>query len=319
MQSKKPTLLLITLLLIPIIHAEEERCGITNLATCIPEKIFSFTLNKVNAVLQPFLTITKELLSAPVNIDSFISLWAIIIYIISIFYGIFILIAGFNLMISGYSAEKREMAKQWLKNIFLMMILVQASFYLYSLILEMSSSLTAGVINMIDENFFLLTADNFIELGIQLVLGIIYMIVLILTMILLSLRYLLVAVGVVFFPIGLFLNFIPPLKPYGKLIINSLLTMIFITFIQALILLSASKLIEISVFTDWKTVIMIASFTFMDLVMLLLIIFALTKSAMSAYNSDSAKAIKVINSNTPSNQYNDPGRFQGVKYQWRYY
>src|SRR3989338_986984 len=151
---------MIVLLSLPIVHAEEEKCGLSNLATCIPQMFFEFVLGIINAPLQPFLTLTKNLLSEPVTIEVFISLWAIIIYILSIFYGLFLIFAGFNFMISGYSAEKRERAKEWLRNVILMMIFVQASYYLYSILIELSSSMTAGIIDMIDQKFFLLTVDN---------------------------------------------------------------------------------------------------------------------------------------------------------------
>jgi len=90
MQYKKLILLLLTLLVLPLAYAEEEeeKCGLTNLAACIPQKFYEYTLSVINSPLQPFLDLTKNLLSEPVNIENFLPLWAIIIYIISIFYGL---------------------------------------------------------------------------------------------------------------------------------------------------------------------------------------------------------------------------------------
>ncbi|MBL7054874.1 hypothetical protein ISS05_03900 [Candidatus Woesearchaeota archaeon] len=294
MVKKLMTLLLLTLLVVPLAYAEEEKCGLTNLAVCIPQKFYEFTLNVVNAPLQPFLDLTKNLLSEPVNIENFIPLWAVIIYIISIFYGLFIIIAGFNLIVSGYSSERRERAKQWLKNVVLMVFFVQASYYIYSIILEMASSMTAGVINLIEPDFFLLSVDNTVNLGLQMVLAILYLLNLLLSITLLSLRYLLVAVGVMFFPIGLFLNFIPPLKNYGKLIINILLIIIFLPFIQSLMLLAASKLVEIPIFENFKILVMSASFNMINMSMILLVIFAVVKAAFAALNSDVGRATKIV-------------------------
>lgn len=281
------------LLLVPIAHAEES-CGLTNLATCIPEKLFGYLLSIINAPLQPFLYLTKNLLSEPVAIGIFISLWAIIIYIISIFYGLFIVFAGFNFMISGYSAEKREMAKEWLKNIVLMMVFVQGSFYIYSILLELSSAMTAGIINSIDPNFFLLTVDNLTNIGLQLAFALPYLLTLLFTVILLALRYLLVAVGVLFFPIGLFFNFIPPTKGVGKLILNSLLIVIFMPFFHSLMLLAASKLMDIPVFQNFKIVIMVAAFTLVNLSMLFMAFYAIAKSAMGAVRSDMGRTVAYL-------------------------
>ena len=125
-KTKLVTLLLFLLVVVPLANAQQQvSCGLPNLATCIPQKFFEFVLDMFNAPLQPFLSLTKNLLSEPVNIQNFISLWAIIIYVLSIFYGLFIVLAGFNFMVSGYSAEKRERAKEWLKSIILMIIFVQ--------------------------------------------------------------------------------------------------------------------------------------------------------------------------------------------------
>ena len=88
--------LLILILAIPLSYAAEDKCGLANLATCIPQKFFEFLHGLINAPLQPFLSLTKNLLSEPVNIQVFISLWAIIVYILSIFYGLFLILAGFN-------------------------------------------------------------------------------------------------------------------------------------------------------------------------------------------------------------------------------
>lgn len=67
-----PTLLF-PLLTIPLVHAaEEESCGLTNLATCIPQKFFEFLLGIINAPLQSFLTLTKNFYRSP-SISRFLS------------------------------------------------------------------------------------------------------------------------------------------------------------------------------------------------------------------------------------------------------
>lgn len=294
MQNKKLILLLLTFLVIPLTYAEEEKCGLTNLAVCIPEKLYQYTLSIINAPLQPFLELTQNLLSEPVNIETFIALWAIVIYILSMFYGLFILFAGFNFIISGYSTVRREKAKIWLKNIILMIFFVQASYYIYSILLELSSSLTTGVINLIDPNFFLLTIDNYVNIGLELILGIFYLITLVISIILLALRYLIVAIGIIFFPIGLFLNFIPVLKSYGKLIINILMIIIFIPFFHALMLLACSKLVEIPIFANIKILLMIASFSLVNISTILLVLFAVIKSALAILNSDLGRTTRMV-------------------------
>ena len=107
------------------------QCGLSNLATCLPEKFFDYILTIVNAPLQHLLNAVNSLMTEPVNIHMLQSFWVIIIYTISMLYGLFLLFAGVNFLISGHDAIKRERAKDWLKNIILMIIFVQASFFIF--------------------------------------------------------------------------------------------------------------------------------------------------------------------------------------------
>jgi hypothetical protein len=266
-------------------------CGLSNLATCLPEKFFEFVLTIVNAPFQPLLDAISVLMTHPVNVHIFESLWVIIIYIISMFYGLFLLFAGFNFMISGYDAAKRENAKEWLKNTVLMILFVQASFLIYELIVEVGALLAAGVMDIIDPHFFLLTADSLANIGLELLLGMFYGLVLVITIVFLALRYLLVAVGVLFFPFALFFYFIPPLQEYGKALLNVLLVVIFVPFFNALILFAASALLDLPVFDNFKIVLMISAFLLINLFSLFLIVLGIFKAVTSAANSDAGKAI----------------------------
>jgi hypothetical protein len=281
---------IVVLMAFPFVAAQES-CGLTNLAVCLPQKFVEYALSLINAPLAPFLGFIQSMMSEPVNVSLFSPIWAIIIYIISLFYGLFLVFVGFNFIISGYDSAKRENAKHWLRNIVLMIIFVQASYFLYELILQLAALLTAGVFSIINQNFFLLTVDNAANLAFELVFSTSYLLTLVLSALLLVLRYLFVAVGVIFFPIGIFFNFIEPLAGYGKLIINSLLIMIFLPFFQAIVLLASSKLLELDTFGSFKIMIMIGAFTIANLMMILLVLFAVVKAVNSAAHSEVGKVI----------------------------
>ncbi len=267
-------------------------CGLTNLAICLPEKFVGYLNSILTAPAQPFLDAIHYLLTEPVNINLFHSLWAVIIYVISLFYGLFFLFSGFNFMISGYDAAKREKAKEWFRNIVLMVLFVQASFLLYDLVIELGSLLTSGVVNMIPPDFFKLTIDNITNVGLELTLIIPYLCVLLITILLLGLRYLTVAIGVVFLPLGIFFYFIPPLRSYGKLIINILLVVVFVTFFDAILLFGASALVNVSVFASFKMILVMVAFLAINLLMIGLIIFALLKAVFGVLNSEMGSNIK---------------------------
>jgi len=266
-------------------------CGILNLSDCIMNKFGDFILTIVNAPLLPLLNGIKILVTTPVDVSVFSSLWAVIVYVISTFYGLFILAAGFNFIISGYSFEKRERAKEWLQNTVLMILAVQSSFLAYQVMADLASGLTSGVINMIDPNFFLITLNDPVNLGLEIFLGTFYGITLMLTMIVFSITYLLSAVGVLFFPFGLFFYFIPPMKDMGRFIISKLLFVLFLPFFACLILLGAGEIVKLPYFSSIKIMLMIGAFGLVNLLMVLLAVLAVFRAVTTVMNSGVVKGL----------------------------
>lgn len=275
---KKYFLLLFPIFFLSLVSAEE--CGITNLASCISEKFFEFFLDILNAPIQPLLNLVYDLLIEPVNINIFSGIWGIVVYILSMFYGLLLIYIGLKFIIFGYSVEQRENAKTGLANILIMMVLVQASFYIYSLIIDVNSAVTAVILNMIQKDFFLLTADNITNLGLELVFVIPYLISITLTLIILTLRYMIVSFGVILFAVGIFFYFIEPLNNYGRLIIHFLFIAIISTFFYSIIFLASSKLLELNSFQNTKILVMIGAFALVDIVTILISLFVVVKSAL---------------------------------------
>jgi len=269
-------------------------CGITNLGSCLPQTIFDFTLNLFNAPLEPLLDLVKNLLETPVNIAGFHAVWAIIIYCLSLFYSFLIMYSGFQFLTAGHNVLRREMAKQWLKNTLIMIVLIQSSFYLYGLIIDIGSLMTSSILQMVDPTFFLLTANNFINVGLEFIFTFMYVLTLLFTLLLLVIRYLTIAFGVLFIPIGIFCYFIPPLKSYGKLIINILLLNIFITFLSGVIILGCAQLINIPLFANVEILVMINCFSIINILFFILIRMAIQKSAVGEGAEKMAQAAKYI-------------------------
>ncbi len=279
----KKRIFLLIFLFLPLVSATED-CGLLNLATCIPQKIFDFLIYLLNAPLAPLLTLVQSLLTEPVDISLFGSIWAIMIYVLSLFYGFLMLYSGFNFMFSGHDAVRREKAKEWFRNTIIMIVLIQASYFLYSLVIDISSLVTNGTMNLISQTFFQLTIDNIVNVGLQFFFALFYVLVLVLSAFILTIRYLIVAFGVALLPFGIFFYFIPPLKSYGKLILNFLGVCIFVTFFDAVIFLVSSRLLTIPLFANMKILVMISAFSIANLLMLYLMFFSIIKSALGAMN-----------------------------------
>jgi len=280
------------LLAIPSVYAEE--CGLTNLASCIPQKLYDFFLDLLNAPLQPLLSLIRTLLENPPSTEIFYGIWAIIVYCISMFYGILFIYSGFQFMFAGMNPIKRHMAKEWLKNTVIMITLVQGSFYLYGLIVELGAIMSSSVLSMTDPHFFLITADNIFNIGLEFMFVWIYGLTLLFTLIFLVIRYMIVAFGIIFAPIGIFCWFVPPLKSYGKLIMNFLGFHIFITFLDAIIILASSMLTEIPMFENIKILVMISCFGIVNLLFFILAWHSISKSSVGDGGEKVAEAVKYI-------------------------
>ncbi len=280
------------ILFIPRVFADE--CGLTNLASCLPEKLYDFFLNLLNAPLQPLLSSIRAMIENAPSTDIFYSVWVIIVYCISLFYGALFIYSGFQFMFSGMNPIKRNMAKEWLKNTVIMIVLIQASFYIYGLVLELGAILSSSILSMVNPHFFLITADNIINIGLEFMFTWLYGFTLLITLLFLILRYMIVAFGVIFIPIGIFCWFIPPLKSYGKLILNFLGLHIFITFLDAIIILASSMLITIPLFESMKILVMISCFTMVNVLFLILAWHVISKSAISDGGEKVANAMKYI-------------------------
>lgn len=269
-------------------------CNLLNLPSCIMDAIGQFILSIINAPIQPFLSAIKLLLTQPANVQVFASLWAVLIYVISIFYGLFILFAGFNLIISGYNAEKRQRAKEWLQNAILMILFVQASFLIYKLVAELAAGITSGVVSMIDPNFFLFTLDSLVNIFLEIALGIFYILVLFVTVVIFAINYLLASIGVLFFPFGVFFYFIPPLRDIGRFIISKLMFVLFLPFFASLVLLGAAELLKVGSFSSIKIVLVIGAFALVNVLMILFAILAVLRGVMGVMRSDMARGMMFL-------------------------
>jgi hypothetical protein len=296
-QAKKIVipLFFIILCLTPFVLADDdEECGLTNLASCLPEAIYEYILVLINAPILPLLVAVESLLTVEVRIDIFFHLWSIIRYMISFFYIFLFIYVGYVFLTSSSNPIKRAHAKDMLRDIFLMIVLIQGSYYIYSLLLDLNVILNNVVFTFIDPTFFLITADNIVNIGLEFIYATAYLSTLFITVLMLVLRFMVVSFGVVLFPIAIFCYFIPPLKGYGKFMINALMLFIFITFIDLLIILGSSMLVDIPLFENFEILVMCTCFGLVNYSVWLAIKFAMKMSVTTSLKDDLNQAVKYI-------------------------
>lgn len=285
---------LILLLLIPFASAAEDECGITNLASCLPEIIYNFVLDIINSPIAPFLAATESLLTAEVSIDIFYHVWSIIRYLLSFFYIFMFIYSGYIFLTSNANPIRRAQAKEMIANTLMMIMLIQGSFFIYGLVLKINAVMSQAMLSIIDPHFFMFTLDNIVNIGLEFSFMFLYAVTLLTTVLMLCLRYIMACFGVILFPIGIFCYYIPSLKGYGKFIIHLIGWSIFITFFDLLIILGCSLLVQVALFEYFKIIVMICCFMMVNYTILLVIKFALSKSTGSDLKDDFNQAIKYI-------------------------
>lgn len=258
-------------------------CSLQNIASCIGVKLYDFLLNLVNAPIKPLVAAFESLLSAQVEIRPFVYLWSIIVYVLSFFYIFMLMYAAVQFLSAGDDAQKRMQAKESLKNAVLVLAIVQSSFYIYSLLIDMNASLTQGMLYFLSDRFLLPIELSWQYFEMPFVF--MYVCMLAISVILLIGRFFLVAVGVIMFPLGIFLYFVTPLKEYGKSMLYFFTSLIFVPFFLTAILIGAEKVITLPLFSEIKPLVLVAVLLITNLVLVYITIGALLKGFLSGINS----------------------------------
>jgi len=192
------------------------------------------------AFIQPLLETAKALITVNINPFDFQGLWLAIVSIISAFYLLLFLIVGLKFLFGCYDATHRKEAKEWFKNAVILVVAVNASLLLYSLLLNIGSAVALTLWSNEFEELFLvqnLGALDFIWAGI-------FAVNLFLAIVTLALRHLFLILGVALFPIGIFLYFIPPLKAYGRVLLNLIGAAVFVQVLDVIILIALQLFVE---------------------------------------------------------------------------
>jgi hypothetical protein len=253
---------------------------IKNLTTSIENSIKAAVFNILSAPIQPLINTTKELIKINPNLMLFKDLWRMVIYLINSFAFLMIVYSGFIFITNSFDNIKREKSKEILKNSIIILLITNASLFIYQLISEVGSKLSSWAFNLIDIKLFDINNYNS---SISENLIFIFMLILILGffIIFLGCLYIISSLGLVFFPIAIFLYFNEPTKNYGRTILEILLLIIFIPFINSIILAGASRLLEVPFFFTNKIITLILA---MFLVLISFIYFIISISINKKIN-----------------------------------
>lgn len=233
------------------VEVESESCPDTlnfievlyNLPSCIVEEFFSTLIGGFVYSTREFLENSLSFIVEGPDIHLFCTAYGRVMRIIESLYTIALMGVGTYYILSSTDPEKRANAKFWIQNIIFMIIALTFSFSIFEMILELNHYITASIYS---ESFAdLLTIEStFTSLVFALVLSFFFMFAGILTFITLLIRYIMIPFLLLLFPFAIFLYFIPFSKEWGSFILKFILVIIFMTSIDAIIVLGMSYLLS---------------------------------------------------------------------------
>lgn len=253
--------------------------GISQGIAAIPQAVLdSFTgflrLETVSFV-NPLFETMKTLMLYNIDPFSFQSYWVAIVSVVSAFYLLLFLVVGLRFLLGSYDAVHRKKAKEWFKGAIIIVVGVNASLVLYSLLLLVGSAIAQTLwVPGLEEMLSAASLDalNLVWLGLL-------SFIVFLAMVTLVLRQIFLIVAVMLVPIAIFLYFIPPTKAYGSAIVNLVFAFVFMQVLDVIILLGVSLFVnEFAMLPSIDLISLTAGFLFIFLANIGLMYFAIQKA-----------------------------------------
>jgi len=216
---------------------------IYNLPTCIVERFFETLISGFIYSATEFLEHSLNFIITGPDLSHFCSIYTRIMRIIESLYIIALMGVGAYYIISSADPAKRARSKLWLQNLFFMIIILSFSYQIFEMILEINQYITSSIY---EESFsdVLDIRTVFSTLIFALVFSFQALAAAGLTFMTLILRYILIPFLFLLFPIAIFLYFMPFGKVWGSFLLKFILLIVFMTSIDAILILGMSYLLE---------------------------------------------------------------------------
>ena len=289
---------------------------ITNTPTSMLD-IFTIWVNELLVSFNnPILEFMQTLLTSNPDIEPLYGAWQSIVIIISSFYLLVFITIGFMFLFFSLEPQRLAIAKTWLMNFIKAIVGVSMSYWLYQIILAFSTGLTTYLWISGFESLFTATpigSTATFSLFFSISTGI-------LAMFTLFIRYIFLFAATLIFPIGIFLYFMPPTKAWGKLCLNFIWIFLAMQFIDVIILSATYQATESFAGETIAQLIPPLAFMVIGILNLLLMIYAVLKSALTSVEESQILAFAVgaltsavSRKNTPDQSY-DPSQTRITKY-----
>lgn len=214
---------------------------VTNLPACIAESIFSTLVSGLIYSAKQFFEFSMGFLTATPNLNWFCSPYNSIMAILESLYTILLMGLGLYYVINSSNPEGRAMSKIWLKNVFLMMIVLAFSFNIFEMIIDLNQYISTTLYSNAGEEIFNINA-GLSNLIFALVIAFSLLTSGLVTFFTLIIRYIMIPFLLLMFPISVFLYFMPITRGWGAFIFKFSMLIIFMTSIDSILLLGMSAL-----------------------------------------------------------------------------
>jgi hypothetical protein len=215
--------------------------SISNLPACISEAFFSTLTSGFIVTIERFLNHSFDFMLAIPDVHWFCGPYNAIMAILETLYTLAVMGVGLFYIIRSTDVEGRMKAKRWLTNIFFMVVALAFSFYAFEILLDLNQQIATSLLSEAELNFFSVNASfSSIIFAFIILLAIVFSSFL--TFMTLLLRYVLIPFLLLGFPFAIFLYFTPATQSWGRMMLKITGIIIFMTSIDALVILGLSAL-----------------------------------------------------------------------------
>jgi len=192
--------------------------------------LFHWFYGMLESLVEGMLSLLVDLIAYNPDINAVHSVWTDVVGIITSLYIIVFIVSGIALLAGTITGNPGRTFREWVLKSIAGLILVNASFELYELILGLEEAMVKEVFVNADLSGFIVAG------GVSIILFIIDLALLLGVAIVFLLRHILVMVGAVFFPLSIFLYLLPPTRRIGSVLLNLMFMAVFMPFFWALLL-----------------------------------------------------------------------------------
>lgn len=219
--------------------------GITSAITALPGKIvdsfFTYVVSGLMSSSQQLVDASFKFMFSNPDLAWFCTPYNGVMAIVESLYSLSLMALALYFILRSNDAEGRAIAKKWMENMLVMVVILAFSFQIFKVMLDFSAYLAASAANESMKSMFS-SPLSFSTSIFALLILISANVGMLLTFLTLLLRYLLIPFLLFLFPIAIFLYFTPITQRWGRAFFGIIASVIFMTTLDALILLGLSSL-----------------------------------------------------------------------------